>query len=140
MSKQNKTDHPLYNTWRKIKEKHYNKSSNVHMCARWLYSFEMFTEDVGDRPGDHFKLKRIKKTLPYDNSNVIWIQNKTSERGQITLTPTVESTDRINQRSVNEGLKMQMVTVSKEQVKMSDVKHVRNSKGYSLNDDIPDLM
>jgi len=99
---QNKTDHPLYNTWRKIKEKHYSKSSNVYMCARWLHRFEIFIKDVGDRPGDYFKLRRIKKTLPYNNSNVIWIQHKTSEMGHVTLTPTVESTDRINQRSVDD--------------------------------------
>ena len=52
-------DHPLYYTWRNMKQRCYNTKSNryyaygargIKMCARWLASPQNFINGMGDKP------------------------------------------------------------------------------------------
>lgn len=90
MSKQNNTQHALYNTWRKIKEKHYNQYIDVIMCVDWMLSFQNFSDDVGEKPGVDYYLKRIYMNKSYGPKNFRWIKRKvynklTPERNDIQV-------------------------------------------------------
>ena len=74
MKRHNATQHPLYNTWRKIKEKHYDKHEYVCMCVPWMMSFNQFIKDVGDKPGPDYYLKRIYMDKSYGPKNFRWVQ------------------------------------------------------------------
>lgn len=59
--------HPLYETWRNFTR--YKNGSEV--CERWK-RFELFVEDVGEKPKGNFWLKRIDSTKCFSYDNVRW--------------------------------------------------------------------
>jgi len=59
--------HPLYDVWRNFTR--YKNGSEV--CERWK-RFELFVEDVGEKPEGDFCLKRIDSTKNFSYDNVRW--------------------------------------------------------------------
>jgi hypothetical protein len=96
MNKQNNTDHPLYNTWRKIKEKHYSKQHNVMMCIEWIQNFSTFLDDIGIKPDGNWYLKRIYLGKPYNKANVYWKKRKVCNKLTEEQTDTQDDTHAIS--------------------------------------------
>lgn len=63
-----KTKTPAYYKWQNLR-----KNKNHIICDRWKNSFENFYEDMGDRPSNKHKLKKIDKNKPFEPSNCLWI-------------------------------------------------------------------
>jgi len=75
-----KSDHPLYSIWAGMKQRCYNPKHSAYkyyggrgitVCKRWLGSFDLFIEDMGDRP-EGYTLERVFNNLNYDPDNCIW--------------------------------------------------------------------
>lgn len=73
------TEHPLYNTWRMMRQRCTNPNHDAYpwygakgitVCDRWN-SFTNFAEDMGERP-EGFTLDRIKSDQDYSPSNCRW--------------------------------------------------------------------
>lgn len=80
---------PEYNSWRKAKERCYNKNHNrykyygekkITMCDRWLNSFSAFYEDMGNKPFPKYHLDRILNSGNYCKSNCQWLSPKDNLR------------------------------------------------------------
>ena len=77
---QKHSKHPLYNTWRKMKERCNNQNSEnykfygakgVSVCQEWSDDFLTFAKDMGERPKKH-SLDRINPAGNYEPSNCRW--------------------------------------------------------------------
>lgn len=94
--------HPLYDTWKGMKARCYNKNSRgyefyggkgITVCDRWLDDFLNFAKDMGDRP-DSMTLDRIDSNGNYTPKNCRWadsrtqIQNRSSTK--LTLDDVIE--------------------------------------------------
>lgn len=68
--------HPLYNTWRKIKQK--SKNDNSKSIPNSWESFNNFIKDLPDKPKglDKYVLKRIDKYSSYSKNNIHWVKVK----------------------------------------------------------------
>jgi hypothetical protein len=54
----------------------------VTVCDRWLYSFEAFLEDMGERPAGKYSLSRYLDMGNYEPGNVEWgtLEDQAAER------------------------------------------------------------
>lgn len=80
----NKTDTKTYTTYHAMKQRCLNKKHihfldyggrGISICDRWLYSFENFLEDMGERP-EGTTLDRINNNDNYYRENCIWSTKK----------------------------------------------------------------
>lgn len=72
---------PLYLTWKNIKQRCYNPSSvsykyyggrGIKMCERWKNDYNLFAEDMGDKPKG-CSLDRIDPNGDYEPNNCRWV-------------------------------------------------------------------
>ncbi len=74
-------DHPLYPTWKGMKERCYNPKNwsykyygakGVSVCPEWLNNFPQFVLDVGPKPSPGHSLDRVDSSLNYSPDNCRW--------------------------------------------------------------------
>lgn len=89
--KHGKTNTPTWRTWRNIKKRCYNRNyeyygryggRGITVCKRWRDSFEVFLEDVGERPGLGYSLERINNNGNYEPGNCRWADQKQQSRNR----------------------------------------------------------
>lgn len=51
---------------------HMRRTYAREVDPEWISNFWKFVEDVGERPGDNHRFRRINKSLPFQKSNVRW--------------------------------------------------------------------
>ena len=77
----NLSKHPLYRTWCSMIARCRDSSCKVYphyggrgikVCDRWLYSFKIFLEDMGEKPSPRHTLERQNNNGNYDPDNVVW--------------------------------------------------------------------
>lgn len=92
-------DHPLYQTWRNIKQRCHNVSSRdyikygakgVTMYMEWRCSFERFASDVGLPPKPYYTLDRIDTFKGYTPDNVRWASYRTQSRNKVNYKHNIE--------------------------------------------------
>lgn len=87
-----KNRHPLYATWNNMMSRCYNHNSTsykrygalgITVCDRW-HTFELFVEDIGERPSKLHSVDRIKNNLGYFKENCRWATDKEQARNRIS--------------------------------------------------------
>lgn len=82
---------PEYKIWAQLKQRCFNPNHKlwrlygargVSMAGVWRDSFVAFYDEVGDRPGDEYRLVRIDVERDYEPGNVKW-----SVEGEPSLAP-----------------------------------------------------
>lgn len=80
---------PEYRSWRAAIErcespsnKRYGRygARGIKVCDRWRNSFELFLEDMGERPSSAHQLDRIDNDGHYEPGNCRWVTAKTNMR------------------------------------------------------------
>lgn len=81
--------HPLYRTWSNIIQRCTKKNNpkfsdyggrGIVVCERWRGSFELFLQDVGERPFASAELDRKNNDGNYEPGNVQWATRKEQTR------------------------------------------------------------
>jgi hypothetical protein len=79
------SNHPLFNIWKQMKARCYNKNNesyhnygkrNIRVSKSWYHSFEQFVEDMGERPSKYHSIERIDNDKGYCKSNCRWATAK----------------------------------------------------------------
>lgn len=96
LSKENGKETAEYRTWRRIKNRCYNKNCpnykeygkrGIKVCEEWKNSFETFLKDMGKRPKGNYSIERINVNDNYCKENCKWIpmsdQGKNTRRNII---------------------------------------------------------
>jgi hypothetical protein len=77
----NKSNHPLYKTWRgmirrcdntKGSSYKYYSGRGITVCDKWINSFSAFIFDMGRKPTDQHQLDRIDNDKGYEPGNCRW--------------------------------------------------------------------
>ena len=77
----NKTSHPLYNTWRSMKNRCHNPANpsykwygakGVVVCDEWKNDFWMFVHHMGEKPSPQHSLDRVDSDYIYCPENCRW--------------------------------------------------------------------
>lgn len=85
--------HPLFDTWRKIKQRCLNPKDKqyknygargIKICDEWLHDFWLFCLDVGVKPTNKHTLDRINNDGNYEPGNVRWATIKEQNNNKRT--------------------------------------------------------
>lgn len=84
LTKHGRSYDSIYTTWQQAKKRCTNPRDKdysnyggrgIRMCDRWLFSFEFFLEDMGDRPTG-LQIDRINVNGNYEPNNCRWVTPK----------------------------------------------------------------
>lgn len=106
-SGENRCNHALYDTYKNIKQRCYNKNNTeyhnygargVIMCDRWLGidGFSNFLNDIGTKPSLLHSIDRINNNGNYEPSNCRWATIQTQSKNKRTNVTNVGVTFRKN--------------------------------------------
>lgn len=83
--------HPIYNVWKKMKDRCHNENSDSYkwygakgivVCERWRNDFHAFLVDMGERPSVGHSIDRIDSSKGYEPWNCRWSTQKDQNRNK----------------------------------------------------------
>lgn len=89
-------DTPEYRAWDGMKQRCTNPKARgydryggagITVCDRWMYSFENFYADMGDRPSSEHSLDRIDGSKGYSPNNCRWATRSEQQKNRPGFNP-----------------------------------------------------